>query len=143
MASQSALVLPPGVAPPSRPPAVSGPAFDREFFQQVLPAAVKAYCDQVSCTVPMVELHTADGSRFFVRGISAVTDAWVALHTHDESTDDPIQVFVPYATILRVEVHSDLNPEQRRLGFLTGDGDDDDEEAVESGHSAAALGAGE
>lgn len=118
MPVQSALVLPPGVAPPSRPPSAPGIAFDREFFEKVLPGAVQAYCSQVACTFPVVELRTIDGARFYIRAISAVSDTWVALHTQDESDDEASQVFLPYAAILRVEIHPDLSPEMRRVGFL-------------------------
>ncbi len=120
MASPSPLVLPPGAMPPARPaPSPSGAPFDRNFFESVLPAAVHAYCNQVACTIPLVQLYTSDGARHYIRAISAVSDAWVALHTQEEHDDQPVQVFIPYPAIMRVEIHPDLSPDLRRFGFLT------------------------
>lgn len=116
----SPLVLPPGVMPPARPaPPPSGAPFDRNFFEAVLPAAIHSYCSQVACTIPLVQLYTSDGARHYIRAISAVADAWVALHTQEEQNEQPVQVFIPYPAIMRVEIHPDLSPDLRRFGFLT------------------------
>ena len=114
------LVLPPGVLPPPRPaPPPQGAPFDRRFFEQVLPQAVQAYCSQVACTLPLVELRTVDGATHYIRAISAVADQWVALHVQEQHEERPVQVFIPYPTILRVEIHPEPGPELRRMGFLT------------------------
>lgn len=113
------LVLPPGVLPPSRPaPPPQGAPFDRRFFEQVLPQAVQSYCSQVACSMPLVELRTVDGATHYIRAISAVSDQWVALHVQEQHEERPVQVFIPYATILRVEVHPEPGPELRGMGFL-------------------------
>jgi len=115
------IYLPPGVAAPQSavgPQGSSGVPFDRQFFEKVLGGAVRSFCEQAECGSPIVELLTTDGARHFVRGISGVTDTWVALHTQAEDHAHPIQVFIPYATIFRVEIHPDDDPRQRALGFI-------------------------
>lgn len=114
----NALYLPPGVVPPQAAAPNSGVPFDRQFFEKVLGGAVRSFCEQAECASPIVELLTVDGSRHFVKGISGVTDMWVALHTQAEDRDHPIQVFIPYATIFRVEIHPGDDLKQRRLGFI-------------------------
>ena len=119
MVSRSPLILPPGAVPTQPPPTPSGPPFDRNFFESVLPSAIQSYCSQVACTMPLVQLFTGDGARHYIRAISGVTDQWVALHTQEELNEQPVQVFIPYATVIRVEIHPDLSPDLRRFGFLT------------------------
>ena len=119
MVNRSPLILPPGAVPTAPTPTPSGPPFDRDFFESVLPSAIQSYCSQVSCTMPLVQLFTADGARHYIRAISGVTDQWVALHTQEELNEQPVQVFIPYATVIRVEIHPDLSPDLRRFGFLT------------------------
>ncbi len=116
----SVIYLPPGVAPvPSPVPQQMGVPFDRSFFEQVLPQAVAAFCEQTGCEGPIVEVLTVDGTTHYVNGISGLTDSWVALHTADPDHDHAVQVFVPFQTIFRVEVHpsSDLHP--KRMGYVT------------------------
>ena len=120
MVSRSPLILPAGAVQAPMPTS-AGPPFDREFFETVLPQAIQSYCTQVACTMPLVQVFTVDGLRHYIRGISGVTDQWVALHTQEELNEQPIQVFVPYATVMRVEIHPDLSPDLRRFGFLTDD----------------------
>jgi hypothetical protein len=122
------LYLPPGVAtssatvaPVGAPPAAITIPFDRVFFEKLLPQAVANFCKQVpGCDAPVVEVLTVDGMTHFVRGISGVTDAWVALHTRQDHHDHDIQVFVPYTTIYRVAIHPVDEPQRGRLGFLLG-----------------------
>jgi len=113
------LYLPPGVVPaagPPREPSPTGAPFDRSFFEQVLPQAVGAFCTQVKCDVPVVELRTVDGAVHFVTGISGVSDLWVALHTSSAEHEHPVQVFLPYQTIFRVEIHPQTDS-HRGIGF--------------------------
>ena len=121
MVNRSPLILPAGVVPPvqSAPQSLQHAPFDRKFFESVLPSAIQSYCAQVSCTMPLVRLYTVDGSRHYIRAISAVSDSWVALHTQEELNEQPIQVFIPYLTIVRVEIHPDISPDLRHFGFLT------------------------
>ncbi|MEO6398145.1 MAG: hypothetical protein ABIP13_06720, partial [Tepidiformaceae bacterium] len=106
---QRVLYLPPGVVSgvtqPQPSVLPSGLPFDRTFFEQVLPQAIQAFCSQTQCTLPVVELMTVDGSTHFVNGIAGVADQWVALQTSSEDHEHVIQVFLPYATVFRVEVH--------------------------------------
>lgn len=119
MARPSPLVLPPGVVPPlSSAPQTPFAPFDRRFFESVLPGAISAYCTQVACTIPLVQIYTADGARHYIRAISAVSDSWVALHTQEDQDEAAVQLFIPYTTIMRVEIHPDLSPELRRFGFI-------------------------
>ena len=118
---QNVIYLPPGVsvAPsPQAPVTQTGVPFDKAFFQQILPGSIKNFCDQTECESPIVELLTTDGSRHFVKGISGVADQWVALHTEEEDHERPVQVFLPYQTIYRVEIHPEKDQAQRRLGFV-------------------------
>ncbi len=110
------LILPPGLGASQ---GSGGAAFGRDYFQTILPQTVQSYCDQVSCTNPVVEVYTIDGRKFYVRAVSATSERWVALDTQDDD-EEPVQVFLPYETVLRIEIHADLTPEMRRLGFLTG-----------------------
>jgi hypothetical protein len=125
------IYLPPGVIAPisqqPAPPIPSGVPFDKSFFEQILPASVLNFCQNTECDTPIVELWTVDGSRHFVKGISGVADSWVALHTQSSDHERPIQVFLPYQTIYRVEIHPEDDAQQRRLGFVA---------AAESGSEA-------
>lgn len=117
------IYLPPGVAAPTVPPQVqqvmpTGIPFDRVFFEQFLPQAIAAFCSQVTCDTPVVELLTVDGTTHFVRGIAGVSDAWVALHTRAEEHGHVVQAFVPYGSIFRVELHP-CDDTRRPLGFVT------------------------
>ena len=127
MPPETALFLPPGVLPSSAAaqPAPGGPPFDRDFFEQVLPQAIKSFCTQVVCESPIVELYTVDGAKHFLKAVSGVSDSWVALHTRREDHDHDTQVFIPYTTIYRVEVHPEEDDGQRRLGFLAIRADED------------------
>lgn len=121
--TQNVIYLPPGVipAPAATPP--SGPApsnipFDRNFFEKVLPGAIDSFCTQTECRTPMVELLTVDGTTHFVNGISGVSDSWVALHASRKEHEHPMQVFVPFQTIFRVEIHPEPDTRMARLGFI-------------------------
>ena len=115
------LYLPPGVAAPAgvapaQPPQIGVP-FDRTFFEQVLGQSIQAFCGQVSCTNPVVELLTVDGTTHYVKGISGIADNWIALHTTSPEHQDAIQVFIPYQTIYRVAIHP-CDDERKPLGFV-------------------------
>ncbi len=118
------IYLPPGVTPPpSMSPQVqqvapNGIPFDRAFFQQFLPQAIASFRSQVTCDTPVVELLTVDGTTHYVRGIAGVSDSWVALHTTTEDHGHPVQAFIPYQTIFRVELHP-CGDARRPLGFIT------------------------
>ncbi len=126
---QRVIYLPPGVVPPPStaapsapapvPPAGGGIPFDRTFFEQVLPPSIAGFCSQVKCKVPVVELITVDGAKHYVNGISGVADSWVALQTASPDHDHPTQVFIPYQTIFRVEIHPEEDAKRQRLGFVT------------------------
>lgn len=123
MANGNVIYLPPGVAAPSPSPAQaaavpSGIPFDRNFFQTILPQAVGAFCSQTDCQIPRVELLTVDGTTHYVSGIIGVHDTWVALQIAKEEHRHPIQVFIPYNTIFRVEVHPE-SERRRHIGFIT------------------------
>lgn len=116
------IYLPPGVvAPPAPGPGIvsTGIPFDRAFFEQVLQPAIVGYCEQVGCTIPVVELSTVDGVTHYVNGIAGVADQWVALQTSVPDHPRPIQVFVPYQTIYRVEIHPESDERRAHLGFAT------------------------
>lgn len=119
---QRVIYLPPGMvpAPQSAGPAItnSGVPFDRSFFEQVLPQSIQSFCNQTKCPLPVVELLTVDGTTHYVNGISGVADQWVALQTSTENHRSPVQVFVPYATIFRVEIHPEPDNGRGHLGFL-------------------------
>lgn len=131
------IYLPPGVAPVSTgqqaTPGAPGVPFDRHFFEKVLPGSVQSFCEQAHCDSPIVELFTVDGTRHFLKGISGVSDSWVALHTQSADHDHAIQAFLPYQTIFRVEIHPEEDARQRRLGFLVppASSTDGDEPATE------------
>jgi hypothetical protein len=130
------IYLPPGVVPinqPQQQPSASpGIPFDRNFFEKVLPGSVQAFCEQAKCDSPIVELFTIDGTRHFLKGISGVSDTWVALHTQSADHDHAIQAFLPYQTIFRVEIHPEEDAKQRRLGFITSWNDKPKEEQPKS-----------
>lgn len=125
MANGNVLYLPPGVIPPVSSQAAptgmpSGVPFDRAFFERILPQAIAAFCSQTECNIPRVELLTVDGTSHFITGIIAVTDSWVALQVAEEEHDHAIQVFIPYTTIYRVEVHPETE-RRKHIGFIRQD----------------------
>ncbi len=114
------IYLPPGVVPT---PAltqgnVPGTApFDRAFFEQVLSPAIASFCAQTQCKVPVVELMTVDGDTHYVNGVAGMTDTWVALQTSTIEHQHPAQVFIPFQTIFRVEIHPEPDEKRHHLGF--------------------------
>lgn len=121
MAANNVIYLPPGVVPPPanvpQPMIPSGVPFDRVFFERILPEAIRLFCQRAPCVSPRVEVLTVDGTMHYVKEISGVTDSWVALQTIKEDHDHPIQAFVPYQTIYRVEIHASEDERKSRLGF--------------------------
>lgn len=119
---QRVIYLPPGMVPgqatPTGPAPSTGIPFDRVFFEQVLPQSIQGFCHQVDCPAPVVEVLTVDGSTHFVAAISGVSDNWVALQTASEEHQHPVQVFLPYNTIFRVEVHPEPDNGRGHLGFV-------------------------
>ena len=119
--TQNLIYLPPGVAPPPQQvaaaPTPAGVPFDRAFFEQLLPQAIASFCAQVTCDHPILELMTVDGTTHYVNGVSGVADTWVALHTSRKEQDHPVQAFIPYQTIFRVELHPCSDDRPKRLGF--------------------------
>lgn len=118
------IYLPPGVAAPQQLPPTqaiipNGVPFDRTFFEHVLPGAVASFCSQVDCHIPVLELSTLDGITHYVNGISGVADQWVALQTSLPDHPHPIQSFIPYQTIFRVEIHPEGDERRAHLGFVT------------------------
>jgi hypothetical protein len=67
--------------------------------------------------VPIVEVLTVDGVTHYVNGISGVSDQWVALQSAQPDHPHVMQVFVPYQTIFRVEIHPESDEKRRHLGF--------------------------
>ena len=124
MANGNVLYLPPGVTAPSpmpvQMPMPSGIPFDRKFFESILPQSVAAFCSATKCEIPRVELLTVDGTTHFVSGIVGVADAFVVLQAAKEDHLHPIEVFIPYNTIFRVEVHPESEL-RRRMGFVAHD----------------------
>jgi len=122
MAQNPAVIyLPPGVLPAPVANAGSAPnavPFDRNFFERVLPGAIDSFCKQTDCKTPMVELLTVDGTTHYVNGISGVSDSWVALHASRREHEHPVQVFVPFQTIFRVEIHPEPDSINTHLGFI-------------------------
>ena len=117
------IYLPPGVvagtpAPQPAPAIGSGVPFDRNFFENVLPPSIAGFCQQVQCQVPVVEVSTVDGVTHYVNGISGLADTWVALQTARPEHAHPTQVFIPYQTIYRVEIHPEDDEGRRHLGFV-------------------------
>lgn len=119
------IYLPPGVVPPpaaatpQAAPINNGIPFDRSFFEQILPAAINGFCKQVGCEIPVVEVSTVDGATHYVNGISGVSDQWVALSTARPDHPHPVQMFVPYQTIYRIEIHPEPDEKRAHLGFVT------------------------
>jgi hypothetical protein len=117
------IYLPPGVvasAPAPTHPATAQPGvpFDRNFFENILPPSIAGFCQQTKRDVPVVEVTTVDGVTHYVNGISGLSDSWVALHTSRPEHTHPTQVFIPYQTIYRVEIHPEDDEHRRHLGFV-------------------------
>jgi len=117
------IYLPPGViaGPPAPQQAAgaSGIPFDRNFFESILPPSIAGFCQQVHCEVPVVEVSTVDGLTHYVNGISGLSDSWVALQTSSPEHAHLTQVFIPYQTIYRVEIHPEEDERRHHLGFYT------------------------
>jgi hypothetical protein len=119
--TRNAIVLPAGVVlppPPAVAPMPEGPPFDRVFFERYLSEVAAAFCERAGCDSVIVELLTTDGATHLVRGISAIHDQWVALQTVSRERRYPVDAFIPYQTIFRVELHPRLARQPRRLGFV-------------------------
>jgi hypothetical protein len=118
---RNVIYLPPGVVPPepasSLQPEARAP-FDRQFFEAMLPQAVASFCKQVECDAPRVEVYTTDGTVHYVNAISGVTDTWVALYASREEHKDALELFLPYQTVYRVEIHPESDENRRHLGFV-------------------------
>lgn len=116
----SVIYLPPGVVPAATAPAPSsgGVPFDRPFFEQLLPQAVASFCQQIDCGNPRVEVYTVDGAVHYVNALSGVTDNWVALQATRDDHPHPIQVFIPYVSVYRVEIHAEADDDRHHLGFV-------------------------
>jgi hypothetical protein len=113
------IYLPPGVMPPAQAGAAPGGIpFDRQFFERILPQAVKAYCEQSNCTSPQVQVATIDGTLHHIVGISGVTDSWVAVQASREDHPHVMELFLPYQTIYRVEIHPEGDEGHGHLGFV-------------------------
>jgi hypothetical protein len=110
--------MPQGAHSPQQGTGPTGIPFDRSFFEKVLPESAKAFCAQAGCESAIVELLTVDGQTHYINGISGVADSWVALHTAHADHDHPVQVFIPYQTIFRVEIHPAEDHTRHRLGFV-------------------------
>jgi hypothetical protein len=111
-------VVPPQQAAPTPLPVGPQPPFNKQFFSEVLPQVVRSFCSQVKCDMPVVELLTMDGARHYINAISGVSEQWVALQTTEDHHEHPTQVFIPYATIFRVEVHPEPDGTRGgRIGF--------------------------
>jgi hypothetical protein len=91
--------------------------FDRQFFEAILPQAIGSFSQQIGCDQPLVQVLTVDGAQHFVKGVAGVSDAWVALHTQVEDTEQAVEMFVPYQTIFRVSIVP-CEEHNRRLGFI-------------------------
>jgi hypothetical protein len=118
------IYLPPGIVPAPQPtpgPAgvPSGIPFDRGFFERVLPQSIAGFCSQTHCDTPVVEVTTVDGITHYVNGISGVADSWVALQTSTPEQEHPVQAFIPYQTIFRIEIHPETDARRHHLGFDT------------------------
>ena len=120
--SRNIIYLPPGVLPPAQvgTPVVapSGIPFDRQFFETILPQAIKAYCEQSNCTSPQVQVATIDGALHHIVGISGVTDSWVAVQASREDHPHVMEIFLPYQTIYRIEIHPEGDEGHGHLGFV-------------------------
>ncbi len=118
---RNVIYLPPGVVPPA-PASPLQPEeripFNRQFFEAVLPQAVASFCKQVACDAPRVEVYATDGSVHYVNAISGVTDAWVALYASREEHKEALELFLPYQTVYRVEIHPESDENRRHLGFV-------------------------
>lgn len=118
--AKNVLYLPPGASrsPQPAPDGGANTPFNRAFFEEILPVAVAAFVEQAKTRGAVVELTTVDGVTHVVRGISGFHDAWIALHVTKAGHPHPIQAFIPYGTVLRVEVHPHSDDHPTRMGFV-------------------------
>ncbi|MBI4200257.1 MAG: hypothetical protein HY535_07280 [Chloroflexi bacterium] len=93
-------------------------AFDAGFFQQVLPERVALECEGHPESVPVVQVHLANGTVLDLCHIVHLADAWFAVqHFRDARTcADMDTVFLPYGLVAMVTV-SLHHPASRRVGF--------------------------
>lgn len=95
-----------------------GPPFGPAFFATVLADRVRAACDGHPGSVPVVELHLADGLTLDLCHVPAVEAQWLAVvaYRDRETCEEMDLMFVPYGLITRVTV-SMWHPNQRPIGF--------------------------
>jgi hypothetical protein len=95
--------------------------FDRQFFATVLPDHVRSTVAANPGMVPVIELVLGDRTVLDLCHIVRLHDAWlaVAYFCQDDAYDDVDIAFVPYQTVVRVNLTL-RDASERRIGFSTG-----------------------
>jgi hypothetical protein len=92
--------------------------FDRLFFSTILPEHVRAEAAANPGKVPIIELYLTGGAVLDLCHVVRLADTWVAVahFCREDDFDDADIAFLPYGTIVRVELA--LHDEKdRKIGF--------------------------
>jgi len=92
--------------------------FDGQFYQAMLPDAVKQQCQMNPGHVPVVELHLGDGITLDLCHIVALAPMWfaVAYFRNPTEGDEVEQAFLPYPLVQWISL-SAHPPHVRHIGF--------------------------
>ncbi|MBI2872554.1 MAG: hypothetical protein HYY00_05100 [Chloroflexi bacterium] len=96
--------------------------FDASFYRQVLPERVARECQGHPESVPVVNLHLANGRTLDLCHIIHLADTWFAVQyfRDTETCDDMDIAFLPYELVATVTV-SLHHAGSRRIGFRLGE----------------------
>jgi len=95
-----------------------GPIFNAEFFRKILPDGAAKVCEIVADSVPVVNVHLANGRVLDLCHIAHVGEAWIAAYYYrDASRSYEMDLaFVPYPLVVLVTI-SARQAAERKMGF--------------------------
>jgi hypothetical protein len=94
--------------------------FDRQFFSTILPEHVRAEVAANPGKIPIIQLYLTSGTVLDLCHVVRLADTWVAVahFCRDDDFDDADISFLPYGTIVRIELAMH-DENDRKIGFST------------------------
>jgi hypothetical protein len=94
--------------------------FDRQFFSTILPEHVRAEVAANPGKIPIIQLYLTSGTVLDLCHVVRLADTWVAVahFCRDDDFDNADIAFLPYGTIVRVELAMH-DENDRKIGFST------------------------
>lgn len=99
-------------------PGSGGPTFNADFFRKVLPEGAATACEGVADSVPVVNVHLANGRVLDLCHIARIAEAWIAVYYYRNASRsyEMDLAFVPYPLVVLVTV-SARQATERKMGF--------------------------